>query len=261
MLNLRKHGHQPFEIAVIHGGPGVAGELAPVAVHLSKTYGVLEPLQTQSRFEGQLEELKTVLEENAQLPLVLIGYSYGSLLSFVFTGRYPHFVKKLILLSSSVFEDQYATEIMNTRLKRMGEKERTEVEGLLEKFNDSQRKDKDEIFSKLGELIFQADSYDPLPFENEFLQKSYEIYSKIQKEAHALRTSGKLLDYGKNIRCPVVAIHGDYDPHPHEGIQVPLSRTLKDFKFILLEKCGHHPWLERQAQDKFYELLERDIRD
>lgn len=248
MRNLRKYGFEPYEIAVIHGGPGVAGELAPVAIHLSKHHGVLEPLQTRSSFEAQLEELKTVLEESAQLPLVLIGYSYGSLLSFVFTGLYPHFVKKLILLSSSVFEDQYATEIMNTRLKRMKEKERTEAEALLEKFNDPHVKNKDDIFSQLGELISQADSYNPLPFENEFLQESYEIYSKVQKEAHALRTSGKLLDYGQTIRCPVVAIHGDYDPHPQTGVQVPLSRTLNDFKFILLEKCGHHPWLERPGK-------------
>jgi pimeloyl-ACP methyl ester carboxylesterase len=50
---------------------------------------------------------------------------------------------------------------------------------------------------------------------------------------------------GKNIECPVVAIHGDYDPHPADGVRIPLSNVLKDFRFILLGKCGHVPWFER----------------
>ena len=260
MLNLRKYGRQPYEIAVIHGGPGGAGEMAPVAAELSKDHGVLEPLQTQTSFMGQIEELKAVLEKNAQLPVILIGHSYGSLLSFVFTGLYPTFVKKLILLSSAVFEEQYAAEIMNTRLKRMGEEERAKEEYLLAKFNDPQLWNKDEIFSQLDELTSQADFYDPLPFENEHLESSYEIYEKVWKEVQALRINGELLGYGKAINCPVVAIHGDYDPHPSEGVRAPLACTLKDFKFILLEKCGHTPWFERQAKEKFYEILEQEIR-
>lgn len=37
MKNLRKYGNAPFNIAVIHGGPGVPGEVAPVARE-SKSY-------------------------------------------------------------------------------------------------------------------------------------------------------------------------------------------------------------------------------
>jgi pimeloyl-ACP methyl ester carboxylesterase len=261
MLNLRKYGQPPYEIAVIHGGPGGAGEMAPVAAELSKKHSVLEPLQREFSFSGQLEELKAVLEENAQLPVILIGHSYGSLLSFVFAGRYPNLVKKLILLSSAVFEEKYAAEIMSTRLKRLEEKERATAEDLLAKSNDPYLKNKDEVFSQLEEFISQTDSFDPLPFENEHLETSHEIYEKVWKEVHALRITGGLLDYGKNIKCPVVAIHGDYDPRSYEGIRTPLGRTLKDFKFILLEKCGHYPWLERQAKERFYEILEQEIRN
>ncbi|MBL8676169.1 MAG: alpha/beta hydrolase [Alphaproteobacteria bacterium] len=261
MLNFRKYGRQPYEIAVIHGGPGGAGEMAPVAVELSKDHSVLEPLQTNLSFVGQLEELKAILTENAQLPVTLIGHSYGSLLSFVFAGRHPTLIKKLILLSSAVFEEQYALEIMSTRLKRLEEKERKKAEDLLAKSHDLQLKNKDEIFSQIEELISQTDSYDPLSCDNEHLETSYEIYEKVWKEVHALRLTGELLGYGKTINCRVVAIHGDYDPRPYEGIQIPLAHTLKDFKFILLEKCAHYPWLERQAKDRFYEILEREIRN
>ena len=33
--NLRTYGEAPFNIAVIHGGPGAAGEMAPVARELA----------------------------------------------------------------------------------------------------------------------------------------------------------------------------------------------------------------------------------
>lgn len=56
-----------------------------------------------------------------------------------------------------------------------------------------------------------------------------------------------------------VAIHGDYDPHPAEGVLQPLSARLKDFRFVLLRNCGHTPWLEQQARDSFYEAIRREL--
>ena len=44
-----------------------------------------------------------------------------------------------------------------------------------------------------------------------------------------------------------MAIHGDYDPHPASGVKEPLSRILRDFRFILLDHCGHTPWKEVEA--------------
>ncbi|MHA2061833.1 MAG: alpha/beta fold hydrolase, partial [Candidatus Sifarchaeia archaeon] len=35
MKNLRIYGNKPFNIAVLHGGPGAPGEMAPVARELS----------------------------------------------------------------------------------------------------------------------------------------------------------------------------------------------------------------------------------
>jgi pimeloyl-ACP methyl ester carboxylesterase len=63
------------------------------------------------------------------------------------------------------------------------------------------------------------------------------------------------------VRCPVIAIHGDHDPHPAEGVNEPLSRECPDFRFILLPKCGHRPWIERNASDAFYEVLIREIKE
>jgi hypothetical protein len=38
-----------------------------------------------------------------------------------------------------------------------------------------------------------------------------------------------------------------------------LAERIRDFRFILLERCGHKPWIERHARDEFYTLLAREL--
>jgi len=258
MKNLRKYGNKPFNIAVIHGGPGAPGEMAPVARELSSIGGILEPLQTATTLEGQVHELKTVLENSEALPVTLIGFSWGAMLSFIFATQYPSFMKKLILIGSGVYEDKYAANIMETRLSRISEEEREEAISLMKTMNDPTVEDKNTPMARHGKLLFKADSYDPLPYDSEVLECQYDINHSVWKQAKELRSSGKLLELGKRIHCPVVAIHGDYDPHPYQGIKYPLSPILKDFQLILLEKCGHRPWIERNARDRFYNILKNE---
>lgn len=259
MKNLRKHGNPPFTVTVLHGGPGAAGEMAPVARELSNDFGVLEPLQTVDSLEGQIAELKSVLEVNANLPIILIGFSWGAWLSYIFTARYPDLVKKLILVSSGPFEEKYAAGINEVRMSRLSEEEKTEVISLYRKFNDSRIEAKDEVFQRFGELFSKADTYDPIDDDSDKIIYDFKIFQNVWKEVVKVRKSGSLLDLGDKIACPVVAIHGDYDPHPAEGVKEPLSRRLKDFRFILIENCGHKPWIEKQAKDKFYKILKMEI--
>lgn len=74
-------------------------------------------------------------------------------------------------------------------------------------------------------------------------------------EARELRASGELLRIAEQVRCKVIAIHGDYDPHPAAGVERPLREHIADFAFVLLQNCGHIPWLERQARERFLEVL------
>ena len=259
MRNLRAYGTKPFNVAVIHGGPGAPGEMAPIARELSSVRGVLEPLQTAISLEGQVQELNTVLKENGDLPVTLIGWSWGAMLSLIFAVQYPSLVTKLILIGSGAYEEKYAVNIMQTRLGRLSEEERAEAISLMETLTDTATGDKDTLMARLGKSISKADSYDPLPYDSEVLECQYDIYRNVWKQARELRSSGKLLELGKKIQCPVVAIHGDYDPHLSEGIKDPLSPILKDFRFILLENCGHQPWIERAARDRFFSILKKEV--
>ena len=259
MKNLRKYGKAPFNMAVIHGGPGAPGEMAPVARELSSLWGVLEPLQTKATIEEQAWELKDILQRSGNLPVILIGWSWGAWLSFIFAAQYPAFVKKLILIGSGPYEEKYSLDIMEIRLSRLSQEEKEEVLSLTEIMNNPAIRDKNTAMARFGDLISKADSYAPLPHKNETLECRYDVYNKVWDQASKLRRSRELLESGRNIKCPVVAIHGDYDPHPAEGVKDPLSRILKDFRFILLEKCGHQPWIERSAKDRFYDILKTEV--
>ncbi len=262
MKNLRKYGKAPFKVAVIHGGPGAGGEMAPVARELSSGWGILEPIQTATSLEGQVEELKTVLEDHGDLPITLIGFSWGAWLSFIVAARYIAIIKKLILIGSGPFEEKYGARILETRLNRLSKEDRIEAKSLIEILNNPTAKDKNTAFARLRALSSKTDEYNPITDESgesDLVGSKGDIFHSVWRDAAEMRRDGKLLGLAKRIKCPVVAIHGDYDPHPAEGVQRPLSAVLKSFRFILLKNCGHSPWVEREARLEFYKILKEEL--
>ena len=85
------------------------------------------------------------------------------------------------------------------------------------------------------------------------------IHAAVWPEADDMRKSGALLDAVTTIQCPVLAIHGDYDPRPSAGVQIPLQAALPTAQFVQLEKCGHKPWQEIHAKDDFYRLVDNAL--
>jgi pimeloyl-ACP methyl ester carboxylesterase len=245
--------------------------MAAVARELCSGRGVLEPLQTDHSLQGQVEELKGLLEENAQLPATLIGYSWGAWLSFILAARYPAMVKRLVLVGSGPFQEKYVPAIMQTRLSRLSEEEGSQVRSIIAIMAGKNNGDceKNILLARMGELFSRTDSFDPIDpinpvdsigcksteMDYSIIPCHADIYQSVWKEASHLRQTGELLQLGKKILCPVVAIHGDWDPHPAKGVSEPLQATLKRFQFTLLEDCGHKPWIERRAKDKFYSIL------
>ena len=259
MATVRKWGVGPYPVAVIHGGPGAPGEVAPVARELSSVKGILEPFQTEKSLDGQVEELKKILEDGAAPPVTLIGFSYGAWLSLLCAARYPALVKKLVLVGSPPFEERYAADITKTRLSRLSQEERFEASALLEEMEKPGTYNKNSMLARLGALISRADSFDPVPSDNDIIGVQYDVFRGVWQEASRLRQDRSLIRLAGSIQCPVIAIHGDYDPHLAEGVRDPLAKVLPDFRFILLKKCGHRPWLERNASEAFFLALIHEI--
>jgi pimeloyl-ACP methyl ester carboxylesterase len=254
---IRKYGQQPFRIGLLHGGPGASGEMKPIAENLSINFGILEFLQTEKSVNGQIDELHKQLTLYADLPAILIGYSWGAWLGFLFASRYPNLLKKLILISSGAFESKYNKDLMNIRLNRLNQQDRKEAERLISIINSDNSDN--ETLRSFGILMSIADSFDYLPLSNDSVDLNLTIYQSVWTEASRLRDTYELINCADKIECPVVAIHGDYDPHPIDGVEKPLSNKLNDFKMIRIEKCGHTPWRERYAKDTFFDILRKEL--
>ncbi|WP_300670003.1 alpha/beta hydrolase [Desulfoluna sp.] len=259
MTHLRTYGTAPYSVAVLHGGPGAAGEMAPVARELSGGRGVLEPLQTAASLEGQVEELRAALSKHAQGPVTLVGFSWGAWLGVILTSRYPELVKKLILVGCGPFQESDAAGIDSFRMGRLTAGQRAEVKRLMPDLKSPSARIRDEIFTRLGTILSQADAFDSTGGALDEVRCSADIFQGVWPAAEALRRQGGLLSMAATIACPVVAIHGDYDPHPAEGVRNPLSACLTDFRFILLAHCGHKPWMESQAKALFYKTLKAEL--
>mgnify|MGYP006279092451 CR=1 FL=1 len=259
MKNLRKYGNQPHKIAVIHGGPGASGEMRSVAEYLSSKKGILEPLQTSHTIKGEINQLKTMLLASNKSPFILIGFSWGAWLSLLTAANYPTLVEKVIIIGCGPLEQKYVEQINKTRLSRLDPTEKAEFTSLLNDLKKRTKKDTNTLIKNLKNLTNKTDQYRPIDNFKEKINFDRNIFQNIWNEAMRLRKSGELLERIDKIDCPVIAIHGTYDPHPIEGVGEPLSRILTDFRLIKLARCGHKPWNEQEARERFYNILIEEL--
>ena len=254
----RKYGTEPLSVVLLHGGPAGWGEMAPVAHKIDTYCGVVEPFQRNRSIDGELGDLKSVVEKEVSGPVVVVGYSYGAWVGCLFAARFPHLVKKLILIGCPPFEEKDAENIMKTRLKRMSGAEVEELHALQHQLQEQEGVNKNAVLVRLAQLFQKVDSYDPST-DVEELVCDYSLHARIWKEAAELRRSGALLSSLSGILCPVTALHGEQDPHPAEAAFAPLSQRVSNFHGIILRECGHTPWIEKRARDRFFSLLRREI--
>lgn len=264
MKSFRKHGKDPVRVVAVHGGPGAPGSVSELAKGISADFSVLEPFQTKDTIDQQVKELYTQITGNCKTPVILIGWSWGAWLAYVFAARHPRVVCKLILVSSGPFKEDYVKKMKGDRLSRFTERDLARLRELEDRLQRGEVKDKDELFDDFGKLYSKVDNYELVSSHSNTTQEDqkhqFDIYNKIWSEASGMRKSGKLLELGENISCETVAIHGDYDPHPFEGVKAPLNNVLSDFRFVLLKKCGHEPWLEKHARKIFFKLVNNEIK-
>jgi pimeloyl-ACP methyl ester carboxylesterase len=235
--------------------------MAPVARRLSRDHGVLEPLQTARSVAGQIEELRDALSRRCQTQAVLIGYSWGAWLSLLLAACYPELCGKLILVSTPPLIETSAAQLRTSRLDRLDDAEKAEYAAAIAALADPMVPDSDQWLERLGRLAAKADAYAPVDRTDApgGIRVSAEIYRAVWQEASEMRRSGELLRRARMVRCPVVAIHGDADSSPAAGVAEPLSAALEEFRFTVLDRCGHTPWLERYATDEFYSTLLAEI--
>lgn len=265
-LVVHEHGKAPYRVVVVHGGPGAGGEMAPVATGLAGVCGVLEPIQTESTVAGQVAELARAVRTLGQPPVTLVGFSWGAWLSLLTAARHPALVRKLVLVGCGPLETKHVPAIEEKRLHRLPEAERGEYRRVLDRLARARTAPElDALLERLAALTRHTDAYDPVAERPETSRAvplapgQGRLFRAVWREAAQLRASGELLARAARVTCPVVALHGAEDPHPAAGVREPLAARLPGFRFVLLPRCGHKPWIERHARAAFFAHLTREV--
>ena len=111
MLHFETLGEGPDTIVFLHGIGGTTrywkSRVQPLASNYRLMlvdllgYGLSPKPWTRYTVERHVDELFQVLRE--QKSLILVGHSFGAIVALAFAARYPHLVKRLILMSLPYF--------------------------------------------------------------------------------------------------------------------------------------------------------------
>lgn len=251
---VRLYGKAPYKIVLVHGGPGAIGSLKGLAQELNERLqaGVVEALQSKYSIEELIEELYSQVQDNCNGKVSLLGHSWGAWLAALFAEKYPGLVEHLILIGSGPLEDKYVPEIGVRRFQNLSEEDRV----IFQRVIDNQATDAD--MEKIPEILDKSDNYCLIDRRKHKADKAdSEMHNKIWGEAAKLRTNGELLRTFQNIKSRIYLIQGECDPHPAKGVTIPLRENGIPCEAYILENCGHSPFMEKYAIEKFYDILIR----
>lgn len=254
---VRRYGKAPYKIVLVHGGPGAVGSLKGFAQELSELSqaGVIEALQSEYSIEGLIEELYHQIRDNCSGRVSLAGHSWGAWLAALFAEKHPECVGRLILIGSAPLEDKYVPEITRRRLQNLSDEDK----GVFQRLVDHLATDED--MGRIPGILERSDNYCIEEQDRHQADKAdSEMYHKIWKEAAQRRSSGALLKSFQNVKSKLYLIQGEFDPHPAEGVTLPLQEKGIPCETYVLRKCGHSPFMEKYAKEEFYKILLQVIR-
>lgn len=159
-------------------------------------------------------------------------------------------MRNIILVGCAPLEDKYVPEIGFRRTQNLSGEDKV----IFQRLTDNQATDED--MEKIPEILDKSDNYCLENREKHRADKvDSEMHNKVWNEAAKLRTSGELLASFKNEKCKMYLIQGESDPHPVNGVTIPLQENGIPCEVHILEKCGHSPFMEKYAKDHFYKIL------
>lgn len=261
-IAVRRYGTQGPEVVLLHGGPGGQGSVASLARELAKDYRVLEPLQRRSgdiplTVDRHVRDLADVAPDKA----ALVGWSWGAMLALSFAAHHQDRVNSLALIGCGTYDLESRRAYEREMEKRLGPEGRLQTRNLrlrIETETDPARRDNQ--FEDMERLAALAQAYDPIDDCDEPMIADSLGCFETWRDVLRLQREGMEPALFSAIGVPVLMLHGDDDPHPGPATRDILHRHIPHIEYAAFERCGHRPWLERHARDRFLETLRNWLR-
>lgn len=253
-------------IIIVHGGPGMAhnylfkpfSKLAnnnKLIFFDQRGNGLSDEFKQNEKItvDNLVEDLEALRKEFGIEKLVLAGQSWGAIIAINYAAKYPQNLKKLLLLEPAMGSSDYIPEFAKTIMSRLSQSEKDEMLALIK--NPSIKNDP-VLYKKYDNIWFKAYYYDTKKQDPNRLDY---MDSAMVKKAHASSAmfnpyigNFNLYDKMKIITCPLLIIHGEYDPIPNESIQ-KMKEAVKHAELNIIKECGHFAHVEKEKE--YFDLI------
>jgi len=224
---------------------------------LSRRWRVLEPFQRGSSDEPltvatHVRDLHAVIQAHCDgRQPILVGHSWGAMLALTYAAETATEVTALVLIGCGTFSDEARAAFEARYAARLTSAHHTELARI-----ERSEPDADRRLAALGRLSTQLYGYDLEDEGPELRVVDAVAHRHTWSDMLRLQRNGTYPASFAAIRCPVLMLHGDADPHPGPLTYEDLREHIPHLEYRELQRCGHSPCLERQARKDFVEHLE-----
>ncbi len=256
-LIVREYGAGPETVIVLHGGPAAAGDAAPLARELGKRWHVFEPFQRGSggrplTVATHVQDLNDLIRERwTGRPPVLVGHSWGAMLALAYAADHPTTPTALVLIGCGTFSPAARAEFEARLETRLTAADRASIAHINQTETDPDRR-----LAALGRLMTRVYGHDVEEPADDGPMVDDLAHEQTWADMLRRQRDGTYPAAFAAIAVPVLMLHGDVDPHPGRMTGEDLRRFIPQLEYQALSKCGHSPWLERQARQTFFETLD-----
>ena len=255
-LVVREYGTGMQPVIVLHGGPAAAGDVAPLARELGEQWHVFEPFQRGSggrplTVATHVQDLDDLVRERCgDSHPVLVGHSWGAMLALAYAAAYPTTPAALVLIGCGTFSLAARAQFEARLEARLTPADRATMGRIKESEADADRR-----LAAMGRLMTRVYGHDVEDVADGIADVDALAHQETWADMVRLQRDGIFPAAFAVIGVPVLMLHGDEDPHPGRLICDDLRRYIPHLDYQELPKCGHSPWLERQARRVFFETL------
>jgi len=262
MLTFREYGTTGHRVVVLHGGPGAPGSAASLAKDLAKHFRVIEPHQRGSGGEPltvaqpltvarHVADLQDLIDDwcEGERP-ALVGHSWGAMLALAHAAAHPRAVGAIALVGCGTFDAASRARMNGTLSERIPEVLRERLNRLSDEIPDP-----DARLATLVRLLLPSYSHRLLREGLDDMACDARAHDETWGDMLRLQDEGFFPAAFAAIKAPVLMLHGEVDPHPGGMIRDRLRTFIPHLGYHELSRCGHYPWLEAKARDRFLGIL------
>jgi len=252
-------------ILIIHGGPGLGHEylfnhLAPLAKEYQLIFydqrisgkSSLNVSPKTVTLDNYIEDIEGLRMAFGIKRLNIMAHSWGGLLAMKYAVAFPQHTKSLILVNSVG-----ASSAVNVDAKRVIAKRATSKDSLdrinIVRSEEFQRQEISAVES-LMLIGYRHQFHNPELLDSLHLSLTAD-YFEGSRLMHNLGRDIANFDFHPDlakIKSPSLIIYGDYDPSA-DFAGKKLDESIPNSKLIIIDDCGHFPFIEKQ--EEFIELV------